>query len=199
MNTSTKPKIKIHIIPILIIGLLTAFDQLTKFIITSSFELYESKPVIKNFLSFTYIQNRGMAWGMLQGKRIIFVILTIIILLLCFAIYANIAEKTKYRILRANMIILIAGALGNMLDRIKLGYVIDFFEVKFIEFPVFNVADIYVVVSMIMIFILIMFKYSNEEFDEILGISKKVPDIKAEKDFDEDVEESSEETQEIEE
>ncbi len=199
MNTSTKPKIKIHIIPILIIGLLTAFDQLTKFIITSSFELYESKPAIKNFLSFTYIQNRGMAWGMLQGKRVIFVALTIVILLLCFAIYSNIADKSKYRILRANMIILIAGALGNMLDRIKLGYVIDFFEVKFIEFPVFNVADIYVVVSMIMIFILIMFKYSNEEFDEILGISKKVPDIKTEKDFDEDVEESSEETQEIEE
>lgn len=199
MNTSTKPKIKIHIKPILIIGLLTAFDQLTKFIITSSFELYESKPAIKNFLSFTYIQNRGMAWGMLQGKRVIFVALTIVILLLCFAIYSNIADKSKYRILRANMIILIAGALGNMLDRIKLGYVIDFFEVKFIEFPVFNVADIYVVVSMIMIFILIMFKYSNEEFDEILGISKKVPDIKTEKDFDEDVEESSEETQEIEE
>ena len=199
MNTSTKPKIKIHIIPILIIGLLTAFDQLTKFIITSSFELYESKPAIKNFLSFTYIQNRGMAWGMLQGKRVIFVALTIVILLLCFAIYSNIADKSKYRILRANMIILIAGALGNMLDRIKLGYVIDFFEVKFIEFPVFNVADIYVVVSMIMIFILIMFKYSNEEFDEILGISKKVPDIKTEKDFDEDVEESSEEIQEIEE
>ena len=167
-KTNSRKSIKIYIIPIIIIGLMTAFDQLTKFMITSSYELYESRTVIKNILSFTYIQNRGMAWGMLQGKRIIFVALTIIILFLCFAIYSNIADKAKYRLLRANMIILISGALGNMLDRIKLGYVIDFFEVKFIDFPVFNVADIYVVVSMIMIFILIMFKYSNEEFDEII-------------------------------
>jgi len=115
---------------------------------------------------------------------------------LCFAIYSNIAEKSKYRLLRANMIILISGALGNMLDRIKLGYVIDFFEVKFIDFPVFNVADIYVVVSMIIIFILIMFKYSNEEFDEIIGIVKKASDEEVE---DVSSEEMAEKADEIEE
>lgn len=195
-KTNSRKSIKIYIIPIIIIGLMTAFDQLTKFMITSSYELYESRPVIKNILSFTYIQNRGMAWGMLQGKRIIFVALTIIILFLCFGIYSNIADKAKYRLLRANMIILISGALGNMLDRIKLGYVIDFFEVKFIDFPVFNVADIYVVVSMIMIFILIMFKYSNEEFDEIIGIVKKASDEEVE---DVSSEEMAEKADEIEE
>ncbi|MBE5945871.1 MAG: signal peptidase II [Lachnospiraceae bacterium] len=167
-----KKTIKIYTVPIIIIGLLTALDQLTKFMITSSFELYESRPVIKNVLSFTYIQNRGVAWGMFQGKRVIFLILTAIILLLCFYIYSNIANNPKYCILRANMIILMSGALGNMIDRIKLGYVVDFFEAKFIDFPIFNVADIYVVVSMIMIFILIIFKYSNEEFDEIIGSKK---------------------------
>lgn len=167
-----KKTIKIYTVPILIIGLLTALDQLTKFMITSSFELYESRPVIKNVLSFTYIQNRGVAWGMFQGKRVIFLILTAIILLLCFYIYSNIADNPKYGILKANMIILMSGALGNLIDRIKLGYVVDFFEAKFIDFPIFNVADIYVVVSMIMIFILIIFKYSNEEFDEIIGSKK---------------------------
>lgn len=195
-KTNSRKSIKIYIIPIIIIGLLTAFDQLTKFMITSSYELYESRPVIKNILSFTYIQNRGMAWGMLQGKRIIFVILTIIILFLCFAIYSNIADKAKYRLLRANMIILISGALGNMLDRIKLGYVIDFFEVKFIDFPVFNVADIYVVVSMIIIFILIMFKYSNEEFDEIIGIVKKASDEEVEDVSSEEMDEKADEIEE---
>lgn len=169
--------------PILLIALLTAFDQLTKYMITSSFELYESKMVIQNILSFTYIRNTGVAWGMFQGKRIIFLVLTAVVLLFCFYIFANIAEQKKYRLLRIALIVLVSGAVGNMIDRIKLGYVVDFFCVEFIDFPIFNVADIFVVVSMIGIFLLIMFKYNNEEFDEILGIKKKnTQDDKIEKD-----------------
>ncbi len=181
----TKKTFKIHIVPIIFIGLLTAIDQLTKFMVTSSFELYESRPVIRNILSFTYIQNRGVAWGMFQGKIPVFLILTAIILVLCFFIYSNLEGQDKYKILRANIVILVAGALGNMIDRVKLGFVVDFFEVKFIDFPVFNVADIYVVVSMIMIFILIMFKYSNEEFDEILGIKSKTNILEAQEETSE--------------
>lgn len=174
-NTETKHsfQIRIYILPILLIALLTAFDQLTKYMITSSFELYESKMVIQNILSFTYIRNTGVAWGMFQGKRIIFLVLTAVVLLFCFYIFANIAEQKKYRLLRIALIVLVSGAVGNMIDRIKLGYVVDFFCVEFIDFPIFNVADIFVVVSMIGIFLLIMFKYNNEEFDEILGIKKK--------------------------
>lgn len=174
-NTETKHSfhIRIYVLPILLIALLTAFDQLTKYMITSSFELYESKMVIQNILSFTYIRNTGVAWGMFQGKRIIFLVLTAVVLLFCFYIFANIAEQKKYRLLRIALIVLVSGAVGNMIDRIKLGYVVDFFCVEFIDFPIFNVADIFVVVSMIGIFLLIMFKYNNEEFDEILGIKKK--------------------------
>lgn len=165
--------IRIYILPILLIALLTAFDQLTKYMVTSSFALYESRVVIKNILSFTYIRNAGVAWGMFQGKRIVFLVLTAVVLLFCFYLYANIAEQKKYRLLRIALIVLVSGAVGNMIDRIKLGYVVDFFCLEFINFPIFNVADIFVVVSMIGIFLLIMFKYSNEEFDEILGIWKK--------------------------
>lgn len=184
-NTETKHSfhIRIYVLPILLIALLTAFDQLTKYMITSSFELYESKMVIQNILSFTYIRNTGVAWGMFQGKRIIFLVLTAVVLLFCFYIFANIAEQKKYRLLRIALIVLVSGAVGNMIDRIKLGYVVDFFCVEFIDFPIFNVADIFVVVSMIGIFLLIMFKYNNEEFDEILGIKKKnTQDDKIEKD-----------------
>lgn len=165
--------IRIYILPILLIALLTAFDQLTKYMVTSSFKLYESRVVINHILSLSYIRNAGVAWGMFQGKRIIFLILTAVVLLFCFYIYANIAEQKKYRLLRIALIILVSGAVGNMIDRIKLGYVVDFFCLEFIDFPIFNVADIFVVVSMIGIFLLIMFKYNNEEFDEILGIGKK--------------------------
>lgn len=165
--------IRIFILPIIIIAFLTSFDQLTKYMITGSFELYDSKNIIPNILSFTYIRNTGVAWGMFKGKRIIFLILTAVTLLFCIYIYSNIHDNKKYRLLRISLIILISGALGNMIDRIKLGYVIDFFDVDFMDFPVFNVADIYVVISMIALFLLLMFKYDNDEFEEILGLKKK--------------------------
>lgn len=175
MNTNkcSKPRIKLYILPIIAISILTAIDQLTKFIISGSFQLYETRPLIDGVFSLTYIQNRGMAWGMLKGRRVFFMIMTLLVLLLCFYIYSNIADKKKFLLLRISLIVLISGAIGNMIDRFKLGYVIDFFDFELINFPVFNVADIYVVVSMFVIFILLMTKYDNHEFDEIVGGAHK--------------------------
>jgi len=163
-----KTQIKIYFFPIIVISLLTAFDQLTKFMITSKYELYESKDIIKDVFSLTYIRNEGIAWGMMEGKQILFVIISAIVLIGCFYIYSNISDNKRYRLLRIAMLFLVSGAIGNMIDRINLNYVIDFFSFDLINFPVFNVADIYVVCSMIVIFLLIMFKYKDEDFDIIL-------------------------------
>lgn len=170
-------KTKIFILPILVIGLLTALDQLTKFIIISNFELYESKPVIENIFAITYVRNTGIAWGMFKGNRIIFLILTIIALLFSFRFYYNVYDKRKYIPIRICIVLLISGALGNMLDRIRLGYVVDFLSFELINFPVFNVADIMVVISIFLLFILIIFKYSSEEFDEIISLKSPAKDI----------------------
>lgn len=164
---------KIYFFPIIIIGLLTAFDQLTKYMITSSFALNESKPVIEGVFSITYIRNTGVAWGMFQGKRVIFLILTAIALLFAFKVYQNISYDNKYLPLRICVILLVSGALGNLIDRIRLSYVVDFFDFELINFPVFNVADIMVVISMILLFMLLLFKYSSEEFDEIFSFKAK--------------------------
>lgn len=174
MKQSRTFKIKIFILPIIIIGLLTALDQLTKFIITGNFSLYETKPVIEDVFAITYIQNTGVAWGMFKGKRVIFLVLTFIALLFAFRIYYNVHDKKKYIPIRICLILLISGALGNMLDRIRLGYVVDFFSFELINFPVFNVADIMVVVSIFLLFFLLLFKYSNEEFDEIMRLKISV-------------------------
>ena len=85
-----KTQIKIYFFPIIVISLLTAFDQLTKFMITSKYELYESKDIIKDVFSLTYIRNEGIAWGMMEGKQILFVIISAIVLIGCFYIYSNI-------------------------------------------------------------------------------------------------------------
>lgn len=181
-----KNNIPIFILPILAIALLTAIDQLTKYIIAGNFVLYETKKLIPGIISLTYIRNAGVAWGMFQGGRIIFLVLTVVVLFLCFYLYSNISGKSEHRLLRMTLVVLVSGALGNMLDRIRLGYVIDFFDVDFIDFPVFNIADIYVVISMICLFALIIFKYDNEDIEELLNFKKNKSHTNAEDGREED-------------
>lgn len=172
MRQTTNPGkgIRIFFLPIILISLLTAIDQFTKFIVQRTFELYESKTVIEGVFSFTYIQNRGMAWGMFQGKIPVFLVFTAVILVFSFRVMYNVVDNKRYRWVKYVLVLLISGAIGNLIDRLKLGYVVDFFSFELIDFPVFNVADIYVVISMILAMILLMFVYSNEELDEILSI-----------------------------
>lgn len=168
----SKGKVKIYIIPILLIALLTALDQLTKYIIQGTFHLYESKPVIKGVFHITYIQNTGVAWGMFKGKRIIFLLITVIALGFCGYIYNNIAENKRFLPVRICLIFLASGAIGNMIDRISLAYVVDFLDFTLIDFPVFNVADIYVTCSMILLIILCLFVYKGDDLDYMLGDKK---------------------------
>ena len=168
---NTKKKIKIYIIPILCIGLLVALDQITKFIVRTSFALYESHPLIKNVFHLTYIQNTGIAWGMFKNGRTIFLILTILVLLICACFYAKIPESKRFTPIRVCLVVLVSGAIGNMIDRISLHYVVDFFDFRLIHFPVFNVADIYVVVSMIVLILLCAFYYHDHEIDALFSKS----------------------------
>lgn len=174
--TRTDKGIRIFFVPVILISLLTAIDQFTKYIVVSSFELYQSKPVIDGVFNFTYIQNKGMAWGMLQGKVPVFTIFTAIILVFTFRFMYNVVDNKRYRWAKYVLILLISGAIGNLIDRVTLGYVVDFFDFELIDFPVFNVADIYVVVSMISAMILLLFVYKNEEIDEIFQVIDRKKD-----------------------
>ena len=168
---NTKKKIKIYIIPILCIGLLVALDQITKFIVRTSFALYESHPLIKNVFHLTYIQNTGIAWGMFKNGRTIFLILTILVLFICACFYAKIPENKRFTPIRVCLVFLVSGAIGNMIDRISLHYVVDFFDFRLINFPVFNVADIYVTLSMIVLILLCAFYYHDHEIDALFSKS----------------------------
>lgn len=126
------------------------FDQITKIIASNMMMLDESYEIIDNFFYFTYYHNTGMAWGTFQGARWIFVLITPIILLvvLHFFVYS----KPHEVLTRAGMILVFAGAIGNWIDRLVLGYVRDFihFIIPIIDynFPVFNIADVAVVMGM---------------------------------------------------
>lgn len=107
-----------------------------------------SKELIKNVFSLTYVENRGAAFGILQDSRSVFIVLTAVIL--AAVLYAAVKYKNKPRVLNIGLSFLVGGAVGNMIDRIFLGYVVDFFDFCLIGFPVFNVADIFVCIGAVL-------------------------------------------------
>jgi signal peptidase II len=140
---------------IIIIAASVILDQITKMHVVNGMALYESIPLIKNVLSFTYIHNYGAAWGMLSDHRWVFIVVTALaIIVMPIFLY-------KYRNLHwmfgLSLSLIIGGAIGNMIDRVFLGYVVDFIQATFIDFPVFNVADICVVCGAIMMFVYVAF------------------------------------------
>ncbi len=168
------------IIHIIITGVLVWVDQFTKFMAVDRLKNKEEISVIPKILSFSYVENDGAAWGIFGGKRAMFVILTIVMfLIICFVIYRlnivrNEENKRVLGMMEIDLYVLIAGAVGNFIDRIKVGYVVDFIKTDFISFPVFNVADCYVTVSMIVLIILILFFVKEEDLDVILSFRKNV-------------------------
>lgn len=151
---------------------LVVIDQVTKKIINSTFT--DDIIIIKDFFYISRVYNYGAAFGMLKNSRILFCVITFIILLLIEFVYVRMPIDKRYRILRIDLIVLFSGAAGNLIDRLKTGYVTDFIAFDFgsYSFPRFNVADIYVTLSTILLFILLLFVYKDEDFNNILRIKK---------------------------
>ncbi len=109
----------------------------------------------------------------MQGQKPWFVISTLLMLMLMVLVYFRIPMDKKYRWLRFILVLLTAGALGNLVDRLRLNYVIDFFYFELINFPIFNVADIYVTVGMGLLLILVLFYYKEEELEMLWPFRRK--------------------------
>lgn len=156
-----KKQIRIYIY---IIGLIL-IDQLSKVWALSALRGTEGIAVIPNVFELSYLENRGAAFGILQDHQIFFVLITVAAAVILTWIYRRIPQTKKYIPLRISYALIMAGAFGNLIDRVFRGYVVDFFYFKWIDFPVFNVADIYVTVTMILLLILILFFYKEEDLD----------------------------------
>lgn len=152
------------IIEIIFILFLIGIDQLVKYL--TVINLKGNPPIIifDKIFQLTYVENRGAAFGMLQDKRVLFIILTFIFLLFGFYFLFKLPKTKRFLPLKYTVILLIAGAVGNFIDRFRFGYVVDTFYFNLIDFPVFNVADSYVVVSSIILAWLLLFYYKDEEF-----------------------------------
>ena len=146
---------------VLAIIVLVGMDQWTKSLATMN--LQTPIEIIPGVFEFNYVENRGAAFGILQNHQMMFATFTVIVVVLIFAFYLKVPHNKKYIPLNISLVVLMAGAIGNFIDRTYLGYVVDFLYFKLINFPVFNVADIYVTCSAIVLVILVLFVYKDED------------------------------------
>lgn len=179
----------------LIIIAMVALDQITKYLAAAF--LKDKKPValIKDVFELQYLENRSAAFGMdpisllhkifnfqafnenpdlfLQVKMIFFVILTIAVVAFFVVIFTRVPEKKRFWLMDAVLVLFISGAIGNFIDRVTNQYVIDFFYFKLINFPIFNVADIYVTVAAFAMIFLVLFYYKEADFEEVFPAKHK--------------------------
>ena len=146
--------IRTALLGVLLCGGLIAADLLTK--LAASKLGSREVVLIPGVLSLNYIENHGAAFGIMQGRQWLLIVISAVIIAAAVVFCIRRIRDTRYRYLRVLTVFLVAGALGNMIDRIMLGYVRDFIYFKQIDFPVFNVADIYVTVSAVLILIWII-------------------------------------------
>lgn len=156
---------------IIIIAASILLDQLTKWIVVNSMELYESIVLIPKLFSFTYIPNYGAAWGMFSEHRWVFMLVTSIALIIMPIILYR--YRKVHFLFNLSLSLFIGGAIGNMIDRVFVGYVVDFLEFTFIDFPVFNVADICVVFGAGIMIVYALF------FDKTFFVDKKPTTVSA--------------------
>ena len=159
----------IYVIGIIAVVLGVALDQYTKYL--ASTHLQEQPIVlIDGIFQLHYLENRGAGFGLLQNQLLFFIIVSIITLSVICYLYVRMPKTRRFIPLRICMISIVAGAIGNMIDRIRLQYVIDFFYFELIDFPIFNVADIFATVATFLLIFLFLFYYKDEDLDVLFRL-----------------------------
>ncbi|MBQ4531250.1 MAG: signal peptidase II [Lachnospiraceae bacterium] len=166
-----KSKIKYYIFATLLLVVLVALDQWTKFLASDNL-INAPYVLLEGVFELRYLENRGSAFGMFQNQVVFLLVVGIIVLGFALFYFVKLPWNKKMNTLRVLAVFIAAGGIGNMIDRTRLGYVVDFFYFKLINFPIFNVADIYVTVSMVVLFIMILFFFKEEEL-EAFSVLKK--------------------------
>lgn len=137
-------------------AVLVTVDQISKYLISAYLPKGGTVRVIPYLFNFTYVENRGAAWGMLANKRFVFIIISAVAIILIAAILLYVAKSKK--MLVVPLVLILAGGIGNMIDRIGNGFVVDFIQFDFFKaFPVFNFADCCVTIGGALILIYVLF------------------------------------------
>jgi signal peptidase II len=178
MNKLNSTKLKRMGLFFLCMILALLLDQWTKQLVLKNLSGGEAYPLIEGVLELQLYGNDGIAWSMLSGQTVFILFSGIIFLGLILFVICKLPDTSKFHVLYLLGGILTGGALGNMIDRIRLGYVIDFISFVLIHFPIFNVADMCIVISVVLLGLLFFFYYKDEDFAFLNFKQKKFRKIK---------------------
>lgn len=184
----------------IIIAILILIDQFIKYVVDANLNLYEYHPVLGDVFGIEYCRNEGIAWGMFSGKINFITIFTLVIIVLMIYFIVHIELYISYinnkniegnnnsdnvkeiedlskrikiiKIFQYTISVIVAGAIGNLIDRIARKYVIDFLYAKVINFPIFNIADIYVTVAMVLLFVLVLVLLDEKDINSLFKHKK---------------------------
>ena len=146
---------------IALLVILIGADQALKYWTVTHLALGESTALLPGVLQLTRLHNYGAAWSSLSGKTVVLLIVTTALLIA--VAWLLVKKIVRHRLGVAAGLFILGGGLGNMIDRVTQGYVVDFLYFKLINFPIFNVADCYVTVATAVIIVLFLFHYRDED------------------------------------
>ena len=157
------------IVPIILAVILFIIDQATKYIALTKLKPLGSVTFMDGFMDFTFVENRGAAFGILNGRVWLLLVIAAVICIVIIAAMLEMPNTKEYKWLKWSLMLILAGAIGNVADRLFRGYVVDFFEFTFIKWPVFNMADIYVVIGTIVMAVLVLFVIKDDKEEKDAG------------------------------
>lgn len=173
-----RKKVILFIVDFVLAALLIAADQISKYFAVLRLKNQAAYSVVDGVFEFHYLENRGAAFGMLQGQKFFFVFIAAVILGIIVYVLWKVPYQKRYIKLHMTLVFIASGAVGNLIDRVRYDYVVDFLYFSLINFPVFNVADIYVTLAAIYLAILLIFVYKESDLEFLTFRTKKFRDLK---------------------
>lgn len=166
------------IIDLVIVFVLLALDQFTKQLAIEYLKDKPARVIIKNVFELNYLENHGSAFGMLQNQKFFLIFVGVLFMGIVLFFLLKLPGNKKFYPVHVCLSAVIAGGIGNMIDRIRFDHVVDFFSFVLINFPIFNVADCYIVVAITILFILFIFVFKEEDLDFLSFKQNKYREMK---------------------
>ena len=174
----SKEKGKLLCFDLVLLIFLVAIDRITKHIAVIRLKDQPAYNIIDGMLEFNYLENRGAAFGMLQNQKVFFVFVALVFLGVILFVMFRTPDDRKYFKLHILLTMIAGGAIGNMIDRLRFDYVVDFIYIVLINFPVFNIADMYVTFATAILIIEVLFVYKDNDFNFLSFHQKKFRELK---------------------
>ena len=152
---------------ILLFAILLIADRVSKSWAVSRLKDKDAIPIIRNIVEFHYLPNgnTGAAFGILSGHRILFLVIALIVVIVIAYLVFFMPQDKKYKCIEILLVFVAAGGVGNMIDRFVQNYVIDFIYISCINFPIFNVADMYVSVCTVILAVILLFRFRESDYE----------------------------------